>query len=740
MLNKYIHSVVIATFLLIPQMGFSQEMEFASPFSAKLSCNNVKGVQQGYLLAHILYNDLTPTLEERTIERYIKYLDSTKILFTKADVEAIRKELKGIFADISAEKCTKLYNVHKIYTKKLEERAAFAKKVLTPKFKFDKKTRLVLDPEKRDWAANEKDLQTLQTKYLQFQVSNYLLSDEKQSEATEKIKRSYDRVVKKVKELKDADLLTNYLNAFGHGLDAHTSYFSADMLEDFEITMKLSLQGIGATLMSEDGFTTVEALVKGGAAERSGLVEEKDKIIAVGQFDKNDKPMAMEDVVEWDLRDVVSRIRGNKGTKVRLKLMRRKDGKAKPYIVTLTRAEVKLEDEAASISYLEKTNNGVSRKVGIINLPSFYADSRRGGRSCAQDVATLIEDAKKQKADALVLDLSMNGGGSLSDAVDLAGLFFATGDVVKQSAPSRSPTVKASSLKDTDPKVNWAGPLVILTSRASASASEIVAGTLKDYNRAMIVGADHTFGKGTVQQVIPLSPGLGALKVTIGMFFTPGGYSTQHRGVASHVILPSEFETEEDDIGEKALDYSLPPKQIEPFISKTAFVTSGEGKWNQIDAKEIETVKKRSEERVAKDKEFIELKAKIAKKLKDSKEIVLEDSFKDLKERKTENDKKKKYTDAEKKAEYLKRPEINEAINVAVDMMDYESKVPLKVIAQTTGNPVAAGALSDERQIQSSGKKSPLPGKVVPSAVDGDPRKPNSGAILHNNKGAQNPK
>jgi carboxyl-terminal processing protease len=703
MLNKKIYALVTSALMIfvLPITGHAQI--FTTGPKPELSCKNVKDLQQAYMLSHILYNDLNEELENRTIDRYIKTLDSTKILFTKADVETLKKTMKGLFADLGKKDCKKIDAAQKLYVKRLEERADFAKKILVPSFKLNKQTRLILDPEKREFANNEKELRDLQTKFLHFQVSNYLLSDEKLPSALKKIKKTYDRIVKKVtKETKEDEILTSYLNAFGRALDAHTSYFSADMLEDFEISMKLSLQGIGATLTQDDGFTTVEALVKGGAAERSGLIEEKDKITAVGQFDRHDKPLAMVDVVEMDLRDVVKQIRGAKGTKVRLKLMRKKGGKTVNEIVTLTRAEVKLEDEAASISYLEKKNNGVTRKIGVINLPSFYADSHAGGRSCASDVAALLADANKQKADAIVLDVSTNGGGSLSDAVDLAGLFFKTGNVVKQSAPSRNPNMKAVALKDTDSRVQWNGPLVILTSRLSASASEILAGTLKDYNRALIVGSDHTFGKGTVQQVLPVPP-LGALKVTIGMFFTPSGYSTQHRGVTSNVVFPSEDDANDDEIGEKMLPNSLPPKKIDSFVSNTAFVTDGPDKWEKVDSKLIEIVKKRSEERVANDKEFTEIKAKIAKRMKESKEIVLEDSFKDLKERKEENDKKKKFTDAEKKAEYLKRPDINEAVNVAVDMIDFRNKVPLKVIAQTGGTTTAS---AEPRGVQSMGKKS----------------------------------
>lgn len=720
---------VFVLFQLAPYAAQAQRSFTGNDFKTELSCNNVKDIQKGYLLAHILYNDLTPELEKRTVDRYIKFLDGSKMVFTQNDVDTIKNDMKGIFSSLEKKDCGALDRVHKLFIKRLEDRSALAKKVLTKNFKLDKKTKLLLDSDKRKFAKNEAELKDFQSKYLHFQVSNYVLSDEPVSEAAEKVKRTYDRAIKKMKEMKQQDMYTNYLNAFGHALDAHTSYFSAETLEDFEISMRLSLQGIGATLTQEDGYTVVDALVKGGAAQRSGLVEEKDKIVAVGQV-KNGKEEAMEDVVEWDLRDVVAKIRGNKGTVVRLKLLRRKDGKASTHLVNITRDEVKLEDDAAKISYIEKDNNGVKRQIGVINLPSFYADSSKGGRSSAEDVAKLIDEAKKKKVDAIVLDLSTNGGGSLSDAVDLAGLFFGTGNVVKQS--SQSP--RAAVLKDTNPDVNWPGPLVILTSRVSASASEIVAGTLKDYGRAIVVGADHTFGKGTVQQVVPLAPGLGALKVTIGMFFTPGGFSTQHRGVASHIVFPSELEAEEEEIGEKALDYSLPPNKVDAFISPDAYVTKGPNKWEKVDDKLVDTLKKRSNTRVETSTQFDDIRKKIAKIKNESKEIVLEDSFKDLKERKTENDKKKKFSDAEKEADYLKRPEITEAINVAVDAVDFKNQVPLKVLAQAA----VSGGSPEAREVNSSSvKKGEFPPKHVPLPGENKDRpSEGDGALIIEKKGS----
>ena len=651
---------------------------------AELKCENLSDIKKGFLISHVNTSQLTPNLEKRTIKRHIESFDPMKVYFSKADVKTLSKKLKNIFAQVGKRNCKALYKVQDFYIQKVRERVKFAKSRLNKNFKFDKSIRILLDPDKRGWAKDKKSLRKLQEQYLHFQISNRLITGKSLKEGIKLVKRSYDRVLRKMEKQKPEKVLVGYLNSFAHSLDPHTSYFSADALETFEIQMSLSLEGIGTTLTSEDGFTVINSLVKGGAADRSGKIFPQDKIIAVGQFDKN-RPKAFENIVEWDLQDVVHLIRGKKGTKVRLKILRSKKGKTEHHTVTLVRDKVKLEDEAAQITYMKRKNNGVKRKVGIINLPSFYASSK-GERSSARDVKKIIKEAKAKKVDGLILDMSQNGGGSLADAVALAGLFFKTGDVVKQS--SKNPRIKPIALKDEDPQVDWTGPLVVLTSRISASASEIVAGTLKDYKRAVVVGADHTFGKGTIQQVIPLTRGLGALKVTVGMFFTPGGFSTQHRGVSSHIVLPSALD--DKDIGEKTLDYSLPPKRIPQFISKEAFVLSGEGKWNRLKKQTMKRLSKRSILRVKKDKEFQEILAEIKKaKKEENKGIVLGDSFQERKDKQEEYDKKKKFTEAEKIAEYHKRPDIKEAVNVLVDLIDLQDKVPLRIATKTQKSPTA---------------------------------------------------
>lgn len=674
---KYL-SLLLVSFALISLPAHAQWGLFGPGKKAQLKCENLADIKKGFLIAHFEYNKKTSSLEKRTIKAHLEGFDPMKIFFSKADFDELTKKMSNIYKNIDAGKCAQLFEIQDFYIKKVEERVAFAKSKLNKDFKFDKQVRIVLDPDKRGWAKTKAELHKLQEQYIHFQISNRLITGKKIKESVKLVSKSYDRSLRNIKKFKKDDVLVGYLNSFAHSLDPHTSYFSSDALEDFEISMSLSLEGIGATLTPEDGFTVVDSLVKGGAAEKSGKVFPKDKIIAVGQF-TNGTPQAFENVVEWDLRDVVRLIRGKKGSKVRLKILRTHKGKTEPHTVTLTRDKIALEDEAAQLTFINKENNGVRRKVGIINLPSFYASSK-GDRSSARDVKNIIKQARAENADGLILDMSQNGGGSLSDAVELAGLFFKTGNVVKQS--NKNPKLQPIPLKDEDPEVDWAGPLVVLISRVSASASEIVAGTLKDYDRAVIVGADHTFGKGSVQQVIPLSPGLGALKVTVGMFYTPGGFSTQHIGVSSHVVLPSALD--DKDIGEKTLDYSLEKSKINKFISRDAFVTSGPGKWEKVSDQTIKTLAQRSKVRVKSDKEFQEIVQEVIKaRAEEKKGIVLGDSFDERKDKNEEYEKKKNFSDKEKIAEYHKRPDIREAANVLVDLIDIESKVPLKIAKES---------------------------------------------------------
>lgn len=647
----------------------------ASMSSTLLSCKNIDKIQRVFFSQHVKYHEPGADIETRTIDQYIKRIDSAKLYLLESDVADVKKELKGIFTQLKEENCAALDKVQELYMKRVQERADFAKKTLhDKKWKFDNKTELVLDPDSRQFPKSKAEADAFHGKYLQFQVSNYIATGMKQAEAQDKVARNYDRVVKRVKETSKEDIYSGYLDSFGRALDPHSSYFSRESLEDFEIQMSLSLEGIGATLSSQDGFTTIEQLIDGGSAKASGQLQPQDKITAVGQIKSNGQAGEMENVVEMDLRDVVRKIRGPKGTKVRLQIMRKKtDGKAERFMVDLVRDKIKLEDEAAAISYLDRDVNGEKKKIAVLNLPSFYADAKRGGRSSASDMKALLKKAKAEGADALVLDVSNNGGGSLDDAVKIAGLFFKVGNVVKQS--SRDPGQGESTLDDRDPAVDWDGPMVVLTSRISASASEIVSGTMKDYQRAVIVGADHTFGKGSVQSVVPLPPGLGAVKVTVGMFFTPGGFSTQWRGVEGDIVLPGAYSN--DEIGEKHLDYSLPEAKLAPFLSQDAYVTSGAGAWKKVEAPMIAQLRTRSAARVAKNAEFTKITDELKKAKEKGKVIKLSDSLKDTEKKKGEQDKKKEMNKEEKLAEYTKRADLQEAVSVAADLIALQRGIVL---------------------------------------------------------------
>jgi carboxyl-terminal processing protease len=633
----------------------------AQMFKKTLDCEYVDQIQSYYLANHLVYKEKNNELQKRVIEQYIKHQDGAKIYLLQSDVANIQNMMKTVFAQVEKKDCKFTSEIQSLIVQRVNDRTESVKKLLDKTFKFNKETEFTYDPDHKSYPKDAKEADEFLAKYVQFQVANYLATDMKLDEAKSRVVKNYERSLKRIKETQPEDLIANYLNAFALSLDPHSAFLGKDPYEDFKIDMGLSLEGIGATLSQDDGFTVIEALVTGGAAAKSGALDPKDKIVAVSK--KNGK---MENVIDMELKDVVKLIRGPKGTKVKLTILRKEAGANKKFDVELVREKISLDDNAVSIFYQDKTINGEKKKIGIINFPSFYADNARGGRSSAADMKKIVAEAKTKKVDGLVIDLSTNGGGSLDDAVKIGGLFIKTGNIVKSTSRSG----EESPLADVDTKVDWEGPLVVLTSRVSASASEILSGAMKDYGRAVIVGADHTYGKGSIQNVPQLPFDLGAMKVTIGMFYTPGGFSTQHRGVESDIIFPSPFQL--DDIGEKSMDYSLPPKKLPAFVSKDAFVDSGPAKWNLIKSDWVKELKTRADERIGKNVEFKKITEDLDKTKKLGKVIKVSEILKDKgeKEKKVKN---KRYAGkSEKDKEYLKRPEIQEAANVLVDLIVLE--------------------------------------------------------------------
>lgn len=686
--------LIVAAYLsLISSMAQAQ---FTRSQALDLSCVHVYPVQMKYLEKHVNFSKLDGKLETRTVDQFIKRLDGSKLYLLASDVKDIQKLMANVFDKTRGKDCSSLEKANALFVKRVEERVNYAKKYLGAKFKYNPGTQIQRDPQDRPRPKSLAEANKFHETYMQYQVASYLATDMKLEEAKQQIVRNYERALKRIKELKYEDLLSSYLDSFARALDPHSSYLSADQLEDFEIQMRLSLEGIGATLSSQDGFTVIEQLIAGGAAQGSGKLKNKDRIIAVAQGKD-----AFQNVIEMDLRDVVKLIRGPKGSEVRLKILRKSTKEPQRFEVTLVRDKIKLEDDAASVTYIDREIGGQKLKVALLNLPSFYADNRKNGPSASTDLKKLLAEANKAKADAAVLDLSNNGGGSLRDAVDIAGLFFGTGNVVKQSqrVTTELDQVNYETLRDTDSTVDWSGPLVVLTSRVSASASEIVSGTLQDYKRAVIVGGDHTFGKGSVQSVEYLPPGLGAIKTTVGMFFVPGGESTQHRGVSADLPFPSTFAI--DEVGEKTLDYSLPPKRIKEFTSPSAYVTSGAGAWTQINKDLVKRLKEKSEARVQASAEFKKVREDIEKNKKNGKMLVVGDL---MKEKEKDPNKKKDNPDGEdddgsstlsreeRKKKYLERADVLEAVNVAADLAQELRSPTIKVGQKAPGQSDSAAA------------------------------------------------
>jgi len=401
----------------------------------------------------------------------------------------------------------------------------------------------------------------------------------------------------------DDDVLQFYLTALAHVYDPHSDYFNRSQLDSFAIGMNLSLFGIGAELMSEDGYCTIHHLIPGGPAAKSKKIKENDKIVSVAQ--SNQPPV---DVVDMSLSKAVQLIRGPKGTEVRLKIIPA-GADSTPVTITLVRDEIKLEDQEAKAKLIEMpSSSGGTLRLGVIDLPSFYASfdpsNTRGKseqKSTTEDVRKLLTKLKKENVSGVILDLRRNGGGSLEEAINLTGLFIKDGPVVQVKAYDN--TVEEDD--DRDPSIFYDGPLIVLTSRFSASASEILAGALQDYGRALIVGDSSTHGKGTVQSVQPLREALvrmgirgltndpGALKLTIKKFYRASGASTQLKGVVPDIILPSIL-SESKDIGEAALENPLP------------WDTIRSAKFDKVNMVEpyLGELRKRSSERVATDKEF----------------------------------------------------------------------------------------------------------------------------------------
>jgi len=570
----------------------------------QLTCERIPGLLNTFLHKHIRYRHLNDQLRERAVDAYIKRLDSSKTLYTAGEAEVLKNSLKGIFFDVGSGECTSLEEIQKDIVGRYQKMKQVVEAyVRSDAYKLDPDIELVIDPDKRARPKNLEQQHALFRKLAQFQMSNYISNGDTVEEATDKLVHRYELSLKHATEFDQEDIYSLFLDSFASALDPHSNYFSHENNEDFKIQMGLSLIGIGVALSSRDGYSVVEKVIPGGAADKVDKLKPKDKVIAVAQ--DGEDPV---DVIDMDLRKVVRLIRGQRNTIVHLTILRQ-NPKTERFVVSIERDKINLEEQAAKLSFETIEINEKEEKLAIIDLPSFYGGRDPTERKSSTDLRVLLRQAGEAGAVGLLLDLSRNGGGLLDTARDIAGFFIREGGVVAV----KDEYDKVQVMRDDDPKILFDGPMVVLTSRISASASEIVAGAMKDYNRAILVGDDHTFGKGTVQTLVPLPPGLGALKVTTALFFRPGGESTQNAGVASDIILPSPFSS--DDFGESNQTYALETATITPFLDDGANLLEKASGTSQlylpVTQDVVAQLAARSAERVAQSEDFAEVTRKL---------------------------------------------------------------------------------------------------------------------------------
>ena len=625
-----------------------------------LVCWTLPGLMERFKDSHV--NEALPAEEmrKRIISLYEKRLDPSKTLLLENEHKALQTYLDTLVRQVETGRCENLLALRAKQAKWHGDMEKFVTEYLAdPNLKIDDSIRLQVDPEKRARSKTREELNSVRRKIIQFQLVNYMSAGTELKDAKEKLQKRYALVTRRIKDSKDADDYALFLNIFASALDPHSSYFSKDDLEDFRISMGLSLEGIGAVLQNRDGYTTIHKIIAGGPAERDGRLKPKDKIVAVTQLPSGE-PV---NVIDMMLRDVVKLIRGKKGTKVRLTILRTGE-KNETLNIVLKRDKIDLKEQAAKLHWHNTKRGDETLKIGVIELPSFYGGGGpSANRDCVQDVKALLKEAVAGKADGVVLDLAENGGGLLRAAVDLSGLFLASGPMVAIQGRHQS----ARRLSDTDPSLNYAGPLAVLVSKASASASEIVAGALKDYRRAIIIGDDHTFGKGTVQNIEDLPPGLGALKVTTSLFYRPQGKSTQNEGVSSDIIVQSEFNR--GDHGEKHQPYALSPHSIPGYVTQTVHPKTG-ADWVEIRAEELKQLRERSASRVAKNEALMKVQKELKKYSENQGAVTLKELM--------EKDKGDKDVDGDTEDEDKPSPRRLEAVEILADLISHRNALEKK--------------------------------------------------------------
>ena len=561
---------------------------------------------------HLSKHPLDDEMSARCFDIYLESLDPMKSYFTKADIGEFKKYQTQIDDQLAQNKIPFAYVVFNRFLQRIDEKVVLVNKILSEPIDFTLDEEIPRKPKDADYAASGEETDALWRKRIKYDLLVRRAEKLSDAEAMEKVRKRYTFFAKRMKQIDSEELREIFLTSLTSSYDPHSAYMSASTNKSFQIKMSLELDGIGAELKWDDGAIMVHKVIEGGAAGRDGRLKPGDRITSVGQNESGEMVV----IEDMKLTDAVDLIRGKRGTKVRLEVVSAGETDRKIYVIERDRIELK-DEEARGKVFTLPGSDGREYKVGVIVLPSFYMDMQKASlgykeyKRTTTDMEKILEDFKKQSVDAVVVDLRNNGGGSLEESIDSTGLFIDKGPVVQV----REPDSYVRAYDDETSGMVWAGPLVVLVSKTSASASEIFAGAIQDYHRGIIVGDEFTHGKGTVQSVYDLReklfgplrvvsrvPDMGTIKLTTQQFYLPSGRSTQLKGVASDIVLPSIIS--HFPIGESDLDHTVNFDQI-PSARFRAMA--------MVDSDTISALRKLSADRVNSNEEFRKESEKIAR-------------------------------------------------------------------------------------------------------------------------------
>ena len=632
----------------------------------------VKKVRALVMEAHIAQRPIDNEISERGFDHFLKLLDSMKQYFLKSDIEEFNVDRDKLDDYLQSGKIDFAYKVYKRLLDRIHAVMPVIHEQIDAQHDFTVDESIATNRDAVDFANDLTECHDRWRKQIKYSMLALKADEKTDEQAREQLHRRFRTIEKYRNDMDVYELLEQFISSMTESLDPHTNYMAPRAQDNFKIQLGLKLDGIGAQLKSEDGLTVISSTVAGGAADKDGRIKPGDQILAVGQETSSE----MVDVVDMKLDDVVSLIRGPAGTKVKLKVQPKVGAESSIYVIT--RAKIELKDSAARGEILERgmRPDGKPYQLGYLELPTFYLDmegSRQGApnvRSTTADVQAILEKFHNANVDGVVLDLSKNGGGSLQEAISCTGLFIDRGPVVQV----KNFNGNVQPYEDETPGVSWDGPLVIMTTRMSASASEIFAGAIKDYGRGIVVGDPTTHGKGTVQTLIdigeaiqnrPVLKSMGALKLTIQQFYLPDGRSTQLEGVAADVVIPS-ITAILEGLSESDYDFALPADRVR---------AQKHDNYGLVDNAMRTDLAQLSSDRIAKSEEFAKLNRRIAFYQKQKSEKFASVNEAVFKAKRAEFDSEKEEEDLMKKQEASKEKVYDESyyneevLNISVDYL-----------------------------------------------------------------------